>query len=170
MPVLINTFGSEPRMNLAFEAESMDAVAERVQEIIDFESPEGIVGKMKMLPRLAEMAGIFPKMAKSGPCQEIVKTGDEVDLRELPIIKCWPEDGGRFVTLPLVFTKNPENGKRNCGMYRMQLFDRRTTAMPRITTASTRPRDGERRWPWPSAAIPRRCTAASRRCRTTSTR
>jgi 4-hydroxy-3-polyprenylbenzoate decarboxylase len=81
-----------------------------------------------VLPTLKELSGFFPKYAKSGLCREVVKTGDAIDLDEIPILKTWPQDGGRFVTYPLVFTESPKDGKRNCGMYRIQQYDKRTTA------------------------------------------
>ena len=90
--------------------------------------PEGLIGKLKMLPKLAEMGAFFPKIVSKGPCQEVVKT-DGFSLFDYPVLQCWPEDGGRFITLPLVFSRNPDTGKRNCGMYRMQVYDERTTGM-----------------------------------------
>jgi 4-hydroxy-3-polyprenylbenzoate decarboxylase len=81
-----------------------------------------------MLPKLAELGSFFPKTVKTGPCKEIIET-DKLDLSKFPILKCWPQDGGRFITWPLVITKNPETGKRNVGVYRMQVFDERTTGM-----------------------------------------
>ena len=128
MPVLINAFGSTRRMGLALEVPSLDALAAELQEILDLKPPEGWLGKLKMLPRLQELSSAFPKIVKSGPCKEIVVT-DRPSLAELPILQCWPQDAGRYITFPLVFTKDPETGIRNCGTYRMQLFDERTTGM-----------------------------------------
>jgi len=90
--------------------------------------PQGLIGKLKMLPKLAEMSAFFPKVVSGGPVKEVVKR-DGFSLFDYPILKCWPQDAGRFITLPLVFTRNPDSGKRNCGMYRMQVFDERTTGM-----------------------------------------
>jgi 4-hydroxy-3-polyprenylbenzoate decarboxylase len=90
--------------------------------------PKGILGKLKMLPKLAEMGSFFPKNVSSGPCQEVVQT-ENFTLDDFPILHCWPMDGGRYITLPLVFSKNPVTGKRNCGMYRMQVYDGQTTGM-----------------------------------------
>ena len=87
--------------------------------------PEGLIGKLKMLPKLAEMGAFFPKIVSKGPCQEVIRT-DGFSLLDYPVLQCWPEDGGRFITLPLVFSRNPDTGKRNCGMYRMQVYDERT--------------------------------------------
>lgn len=128
MPVLINSFGSPKRMKLALEVESYSDIAERIAELLDFKSPQGLIEKVKMLPKLAELGRFFPKVVRSGPCKEVIQK-EHFSLYDLPALKCWPEDGGRFITLPLVFTKNPTTGKRNCGMYRMQILDGRTTAM-----------------------------------------
>ncbi len=128
-PLLINAFGSERRMNLAFGVDSLEEIAERIRGFLDVQSPQGFFDKLKMLPKLAELGSFFPKNVKTGPCKEVIKHGKDVNLDEFPILKCWPQDGGRFITFPLVFTKNPENGKRNVGMYRMQVFDQRTTGM-----------------------------------------
>jgi 4-hydroxy-3-polyprenylbenzoate decarboxylase len=128
-PLLINTFGSERRMELALEVEKLDDVAARIRGFLDMQTPQGLFDKIKMLPKLAEMGSFFPKSVKDGACKEIVRKGSDVNLLDFPILKCWPQDGGRFITFPLVFTKNPETGKRNVGMYRMQIYDERTTGM-----------------------------------------
>lgn len=127
-PVLINAFASPERMNLALSVDKIDEVAERAQELLEFKSPASLAEKIKMLPRLADLAGFFPKTIKSAPCQEVALEQD-FSLLDLPVLQCWPGDGGRFITLPLVFTRDPETGKRNCGMYRMQVYDERTTGM-----------------------------------------
>src|SRR5437870_11957769 len=93
------------------------------------ETPQGLFEKIKMLPKLAELGSFFPKSVKSGACKEIIQKGSDVNLWAFPILKCWPQDGGRFITFPLVFTRNPETGKRNVGIYRMQVYDERTTGM-----------------------------------------
>ncbi|HMI50341.1 MAG TPA: menaquinone biosynthesis decarboxylase [Candidatus Saccharimonadales bacterium] len=128
-PLLINAFGSERRMCLAFEVDELQEVADRIQGFLKMESPQGLFDKIKMLPKLAELGSFFPKSVKSGDCKEVIRKGSEVNLFDFPILKCWPQDGGRFITFPLVFTKNPETGKRNVGMYRMQVYDERTTGM-----------------------------------------
>src|SRR5204863_816010 len=125
MPVLINAFASEKRMQIALEVDSVDAVARRISEFLEMRMPEGLIGKLKMLPKLAEMGAFFPKIVSGGPCKEVVKN-DGFSLLDYPILQCWPDDGGRFITLPMVFSRNPDTGKRNCGMYRMQVFDERT--------------------------------------------
>ncbi|MBI5086124.1 MAG: menaquinone biosynthesis decarboxylase [Acidobacteria bacterium] len=127
-PVLINAFASARRMEIALEVGSVDEVAGRIAEMLEMRMPQGLIGKLKMLPKLADMANFFPKEVSSGPCQEVVRK-EGFSLRELPVLHCWPQDGGPFITLPMVFTRNPETGKRNCGMYRMQVYDDRTTGM-----------------------------------------
>jgi len=128
VPLLINAFASMKRMELALEVESVEEVARRIVEFLEMRMPEGIMGKLKMLPKLAEMGAFFPKIVGKGACQEVVRK-DGFSLLDYPILQCWPDDGGRFITLPLVFSRNPETGKRNCGMYRMQVFDERTAGM-----------------------------------------
>src|ERR1700682_1671002 len=129
VPLLINTFGSVRRMALAFEGKELDEVAERIQGFLKMETPQGLFDKIKMLPKLAELGSFFPRSAKSGACKEVIQKGSDVNLFDFPILKCWPQDGGRFITFPLVFTRNPETGKRNVGMYRMQVYDENTTGM-----------------------------------------
>ena len=116
------------KMEIALEVGSVDEVAARIVEFLEMRMPEGIVGKLKMLPKLAEMGAFFPKVVSKGPCQEVVRM-DKFSLLDYPVLQCWPEDAGRFITLPLVFSRNPDTGKRNCGMYRMQVFDERTAGM-----------------------------------------
>jgi 4-hydroxy-3-polyprenylbenzoate decarboxylase len=130
IPVFINQFGSERRMRLALEVDSLDEVADRIRQFMDVKSPQGFLDKVKMLPMLAEMGKFFPKTVSTGPCKEVIrKDKDNFDLNRLPILQCWPQDAGRFVTLPCVVTRDPKTGKRNVGMYRMQLYDGRTTGM-----------------------------------------
>jgi 4-hydroxy-3-polyprenylbenzoate decarboxylase len=128
IPVLINAFAGTRKMELALEVKSVDDVARRIAEFLEMRMPEGLIGKLKMLPKLAEMGSFFPKIVARGACQEVIRES-EFSLFEYPVLKCWPEDGGRFITLPLVFSRNPDTGKRNCGMYRMQVYDDRTTGM-----------------------------------------
>ncbi len=128
VPVLINAFASEKRMQIALEVNSVEEVAARISELVQMRMPEGIVAKLKMLPMLAEVGAFFPKTVKDGPCKEVIKR-DGFSLFDLPILHCWPEDGGRFITLPMVFSKNPDTGKRNCGCYRLQVFDECSTGM-----------------------------------------
>jgi len=128
-PVLTNAFGSFERMHMALETESLDALAATVNEFIEIEKPDGIIKKLKLVPKLKRMADIFPKTVSDAPCQQIVHEGRDVDLSVMPVLTTWPEDAGPFITLPVVFTKNPETGMRNAGMYRMQVFDKNTTGM-----------------------------------------
>jgi 4-hydroxy-3-polyprenylbenzoate decarboxylase len=126
--LLINQFGSARRMRLALEVDSLDEIAERIRGFMDMKSPQGFLDKVKMLPMLAEMGKFFPKTVATGPCKEVIKRGN-FSLFDFPILKCWPKDGGRFITLPCVITRDPKTGKRNVGMYRMQIYDGRTTGM-----------------------------------------
>ena len=126
--LLINQFGSEKRMKMALGVDSLDEIAGRIRELLNMKSPEGFLEKLKMLPMLAEMGKFFPKTVATGPCKEVVKK-DNFSLLDFPILKCWPQDGGRFITLPCVITRDPRTGKRNVGMYRMQVYDERTTGM-----------------------------------------
>src|ERR1700723_809390 len=128
-PLLINAFGSVRRMELAFEVEKLDEVAGRIRGFLDMQTPQGLFDKLKMLPKLAELGSFMPKNVKDGPCKDVVHQGNDVNLFDFPILQCWPQDGGKFITFPLVFTRNPETGKRNVGMYRMQIYDERTTGM-----------------------------------------
>ena len=129
-PVVINLFGSMRRMSLALGVDDLDEIGERITEMLDLKVPEGLLGKLAMLPRLLEI-GKFPPRIKSGKpaCQEVVLQGDDVDLTKLPIITCWPGDGGPYITLPMVISKDPRRGIRNVGMYRVQVLGPRTLAM-----------------------------------------
>jgi 4-hydroxy-3-polyprenylbenzoate decarboxylase len=128
IPVLINAYASMRRMEIALQVGSVDEVAHRISEYLEMRMPQGMIAKLKMLPKLAEMGSFFPKQVSSGPCKEVIRR-DNFSLEELPVLHCWPKDAGRFITLPLVFSRNPDTGKRNCGMYRMQIYDGRTTGM-----------------------------------------
>src|SRR5271165_4858245 len=128
IPLLINAFASMRRMEIALEVSSVDEVAARISEFLEMRMPEGIIGKLKMLPKLGEIGAFFPKIVSGGPCKDVIRR-DDFSLDEFPILKCWPQDGGRYITLPMVFSKNPDTGKRNCGCYRMQVYDARTTGM-----------------------------------------
>ncbi|HXQ97860.1 MAG TPA: menaquinone biosynthesis decarboxylase [Candidatus Limnocylindrales bacterium] len=128
VPLLINALGSERRINLALEVDEVGEIADRIRGMLDFQSPQGLFEKIKMLPKLAELGSFFPKTVRSGACKEVIKK-ENFSLFDFPILKCWPQDAGRFITWPLVITKNPETGKRNVGVYRMQVYDERTTGM-----------------------------------------
>jgi 4-hydroxy-3-polyprenylbenzoate decarboxylase len=128
-PVATNVFGSFPRMHLSLECADLDALGRRIDDILEMEKPEGLIEKLKLLPKLAKMAGIFPKTVARGCCQDVVATGSDVDLSIMPVLTTWPGDAGPFITLPVVVTRDPVSGKRNVGMYRMQVFDKNTTGM-----------------------------------------
>ena len=132
IPVLINLFCSNRRMNWALDVDSADELAARLESMIDLVQggpPSGIVNKLRTLGRLVHVGSYQPRTVSNAPCQEVVLTGDQVNLYDLPIIKCWPEDAGPYITLPLVITKDPETGTQNYGIYRMQVYDRCTTGM-----------------------------------------
>jgi 4-hydroxy-3-polyprenylbenzoate decarboxylase len=128
-PLVINQFGTERRMCLAFGVERLDEVGQKLADVLEMQPPEGLTEKVKGLMKLKSIADSRPKSVRSGPCQEVVLTGDEVDLDLLPIQTCWPGDAAPFVTLPAVITRDPKTGTRNVGMYRMQKIDRRSTYM-----------------------------------------
>ncbi len=129
MPVLTNAFGSPKRMAWALGVEDIEELAQEILDFLQVEAPDSLFKKLKMIPKLKRLANMFPKVVSKGRCQEVVWKGEEVNLFKLPILKCWPKDGGRFITLPVVITKDPVTGTRNAGMYRMQVFDERTTGM-----------------------------------------
>ena len=128
VPVLINQFGSERRMKMALEVDSLDEVADRIRQFMDVKSPQGFLDKVKMLPMLAEMGKFFPKTVSTGPCKDVIRK-DNFSLNHFPVLQCWPKDAGKFITLPCVVTRDPKTGKRNVGMYRMQVYDEKTTGM-----------------------------------------
>jgi 4-hydroxy-3-polyprenylbenzoate decarboxylase len=128
-PLLINQFGAERRMCLAFGVERLDDVAKRVADVLEMQPPSGLIEKVRGLQKLKSVADSRPKTVGKGVCQEIVLRGDDVDLGLLPIQRCWPGDPAPFITLPAVITHDPKTGGRNVGMYRMQVIDRNTTFM-----------------------------------------
>lgn len=127
MPVLINQFGSWKRLGMALGVDHPDDLAGRISELIELQPPQGLVEKVKALGKLKELASFGAKTVKEAPCQEIWLSEPDLDL--VPILHCWPDDGGPFITLPLVFSHDPRTGTRNCGMYRIQKVDRRTAMM-----------------------------------------
>ena len=134
--VLMNQFGSLRRMNLALETDSLDAIAGRIRTLIKPETPTSFMDKLKLLPKLAEVGSFFPKVipAKDAACKQVIHRsvedgGHGFDLTKLPVLTTWPQDGGPFITLPCVVTRDPKSGKRNVGMYRMQVYDGQTTGM-----------------------------------------
>ena len=127
-PLLINAFGSMKRMATALDVEDIEEIARSIEELIRPQIPDTIMDKVKMVSHLAKLLRFPPKTVASAPCQEIVRDQD-ASLDAFPILKCWPGDGGQFITLPMVFTRDPETSVRNCGMYRMHVYDEKTTGM-----------------------------------------
>ncbi|WP_353683498.1 menaquinone biosynthesis decarboxylase [Thermodesulfovibrio sp. 3907-1M] len=127
MPVVTNIFGSFERMCLALEVESLDDVSKRIEKLINQTPPKSLKDKIKAVFELIEISKYLPKRVSKAACQEVINHNP--DLSKLPILKTWPKDGGRFITFPMVFTRDPETGKQNCGMYRMHVYDERTTGM-----------------------------------------
>ena len=129
-PVAVNLFGSERRMTLALGVERLDDIGDRIAELVHLKVPEGLLDKLAMLPKLAELAK-FPPRSGGGraPCQDLVVRGPDVDLGQFPVPVCWPGDGGPYITLPQVITRDPRSGVRNVGMYRIQVIGPREVAM-----------------------------------------
>lgn len=127
-PCVVNLFGSYERMELALKVNSLDEIGFRMIEFLEPEIPTNFVGKLKAIPKLKRLADFLPKFVNSGPCKEVI-IKDKPSLDIFPILKTWPGDGGKFITFPMVFTKDPETRTRNCGMYRMHVYDERTTGM-----------------------------------------
>ncbi|QWR76379.1 menaquinone biosynthesis decarboxylase [Candidatus Magnetomonas plexicatena] len=127
-PCVVNLFGTFERMCLALEVERLDDIGTEILEFLEPEIPTNLISKLRALPKLKRLADFLPKYVKTGPCKDVVIT-ENPSLSIFPILKTWPSDGGRFVTLPMVFTKDPETGERNCGMYRMHVYDECTTGM-----------------------------------------
>jgi 4-hydroxy-3-polyprenylbenzoate decarboxylase len=130
MPVAINLFGSMTRMAMALGVERLDEHGDRITKLLDLKVPEGFLGKLSLLPRLMEVAK-FPPRTQSGPaaCQEVVWQGSEIDLDRIPVLTTWPDDGGPFITMTAVVSKDPKRGIRNVGMYRVQQMGKRHVAM-----------------------------------------
>ena len=131
IPVLINMFCSDQRMAWALGVEKLDDLVARLQGMLRLTQgpPEGLLNKLRTLGQLIQLGSFQPRTVGRAPCQEVVLTGEAVDLFRFPALKCWPLDGGRYITLPLVITKDPVSGVQNYGMYRMQIYDARTTGM-----------------------------------------
>ncbi len=128
IPVLINAMGSTERMAMALGVDSVEEIAREIEALLHIEPPQTVIGKLAMIPKYGKLASYMPKTVRSAHCQEVVKT-DDASLDELPILHCWPGDGGRFITLPMVFSKDPHTRARNVGMYRMHVYDEKTTGM-----------------------------------------
>lgn len=128
-PVLTNAFGSERRICMALGTDSLDNLSARLNAFVKIEPPKSLKQLLKMFPLGVDLMRFLPRKTRNAPCQEVVYRGDQVDLGMLPVLKCWPQDGGPFVTLPVVITRSLETGRRNAGMYRLQVYDRNTTGM-----------------------------------------
>ena len=130
-PVAINLFGSMRRMALSLGVEDLDEIGHRITSLLELKVPEGLVAKLALLPRLLEVAKFPPRLRRGGnaACHGVVWRDDEIDLGKLPLIRCWPEDGGAYITFPMVITRDPKRGIRNVGMYRIMQTGRNTLAM-----------------------------------------
>src|SRR5881394_3718880 len=128
MPLLINQFGTERRMCMAFGVEQLDDLGQRVTDVLEMQPPEGLVDKVRALQRLRSLADSRPRSVSRGPCQEVVL--DPPSLESLPVMTCWPGDGGPFITLPAVITRDPRSGRRKVGRSGVGLSDSTTTGMP----------------------------------------
>jgi 4-hydroxy-3-polyprenylbenzoate decarboxylase len=128
MPVLVNAFGAPDRMAWALGVERLDELGERIARLLDLRMPGTFMERLKKLGTLLDVAKAAPRRVAQAPCQEIVET-ERPSLAALPVLTCWPDDGGRYITLPGVFTRDPVTGARNVGMYRLQYFDERTLGM-----------------------------------------
>jgi len=131
IPVLINAFGSSKRINMALGVRDMEKIPNDIDKYLKIKPPSSLLEKVKLLPMLLEAAAFPPKMVSSrqASCQEVVLTGDDVDLGEIPILQCWPNDAGRFITFPIVVNRTIDRKLRNVGLYRMQVYDKKTTGM-----------------------------------------
>ncbi|MBC8287386.1 MAG: menaquinone biosynthesis decarboxylase [Nitrospinae bacterium] len=131
MPVLINAFGSARRMNMALGVHDIEDIPKRIERYIKIPTPTTLLDKAKLLPMLLQAAQFPPKLLHTAhpPCQEVVHLDDDIDLGAIPILQCWPEDAGRFITFPIVINRSVDKKIRNVGLYRMQVYDRKTTAM-----------------------------------------
>ncbi len=129
-PVVTNIFGSSKRICMALGVDNLDQLAKRIKKYIELSLPKNIKQAIDLFLLATEAARFFPRKFKGRPpCQEVVYKGNDVDLGKIPVMTCWPKDGGPFITLPIVITKSLVTGKRNAGMYRLQVFDKNTTGM-----------------------------------------
>lgn len=129
IPVLINAYGSEKRMAMALGVDRIDSIAERIRSLITKKPPKTLREKLSLLFELKDFANYIPRTVKTGRCKDVILKGDGARLDRLPVMTCWPMDGGPYITLPQVYTRNPVTGIRNIGLYRVQVFDERTTGM-----------------------------------------
>lgn len=129
MPLLINAMGNAERMAWALGMEDLEQLRHRMAKLIKPEVPRGFLDTVSKLGELSEVVRYRPRTVESGPCQELVLTGEEVNLTKIPVLTCWPDDGGPYITLPMVISRDPHRGSRNVGMYRLQVYDRQTIGM-----------------------------------------
>lgn len=130
VPLVVNLFGSWKRMSLALGVDDVNEMAERIRGFLEVKTPEGLFQKIAMIPKLMQLNHVVPRLVKNAPCQDyVIYPGQGPMLDQLPILQCWPGDGGKFITFPLVITKDPQSGCRNVGLYRMHVYDDRTTGM-----------------------------------------
>jgi 4-hydroxy-3-polyprenylbenzoate decarboxylase len=129
MPVLINSMGSERRMSMSLGVDSLEALRHRIASLVQPDVPRGFLETINKLGQLSEVVRYRPRTVESAPCQEVVLLGDKADLTKLPILRCWPGDGGPYITLPMVISRDPVRGNRNVGMYRIQVYDQHTAGM-----------------------------------------
>lgn len=129
--IATNLFGSEKRMSMALNVKNFAEAENKIADMMQTQPPKSFGEFFELAKKLLPLVNITPRKWKgcTPPCQEVVKLGEDIDLSEIPVLKCWPHDGGRFVTLPLVFTQSPDGKKKNLGMYRLQIFDKNTTGM-----------------------------------------
>ncbi|MEE9258652.1 MAG: menaquinone biosynthesis decarboxylase [Nitrospinaceae bacterium] len=129
IPVLINAFGSWKRIHLALGVDNLESIQEEIDRFLKLAPPANLLEKARLLPMVFQMANVPPKIVSAGVCQEVVHTGDDIDLFKFPILQCWPNDAGRFITFPMVINRSVDRKIRNVGLYRMQVFDNKTTAI-----------------------------------------
>ncbi len=127
IPVAMNLFGSDKRMALALGVDKISDLSDEIQDIITITPPKSLMEGIKLFPKYGKLFSYHTKTVKKAPCQEVIE--ESVDLSKLPILHCWPLDGGRYITLPIVITKDPENNRLNAGMYRLQVYDNKSTGM-----------------------------------------
>ncbi|MES0490959.1 MAG: menaquinone biosynthesis decarboxylase [Leptospirales bacterium] len=128
-PLVMNLFGAKSRMEAGLGVTDLNEIGDRIRKMFKLKPPKSFSEKIDLLPKLMEVTKFPPKVVKKGASQEVVTVGEDVNLDEIPIITCWPKDAGPFITLPMVITKDPDEGKHNIGMYRMQKYDAKTTGM-----------------------------------------
>ena len=131
MSILINAFGSARRMNMALGVHDIEDIPKRIERYIKIPPPSTLLDKAKLLPMLLQASQFPPKLLQTThpPCQEIVHLNDNIDLGKIPVLQCWPDDAGRFITFPIVINRSADKKIRNVGLYRMQVYDKKTTAM-----------------------------------------